>query len=437
MRINNHYLQRYYKFIDLIRKKGERNLDYKEIHRILPKCLGGTNDSNNLIELSCREHFIAHWMLFNSYNDIKIKSAFIAMCHKNPKIELRKKELKFEKGITSHIYERKKKQFYDLMAELNSGWVTVYDIETNEKFRIECKDFDKQRYYHKSLGKGTGPKLKRQNRYTCFDIILNKFVCISVDEYRFNKFRYKQIESEFKFLDLETNSIIKIKKSEAKKVNKQKYRYKQIVNIKVSCFDDNGDSISIPLELYNSCEYNHVLKDTFVVFDSILQKNRQIHKEEYNPEIHTTSTKNKVLVKDLTGKSKLISKKEFDNSSYVGHTKGFTTVFNLKTEKYETIPVEEFKNNKVMYRGPASGKVNVIEIKSGKRMQIEKNRADKDEYVNLGIKSQYFKAKEKETGKIKNISIFEWNKLIFDEEYEILDMKKFMEVVLKWTHKLC
>ena len=37
--------------------------EYHERHHIVPKCLGGTNDEENLIDLFAREHFIAHKLL--------------------------------------------------------------------------------------------------------------------------------------------------------------------------------------------------------------------------------------------------------------------------------------------------------------------------------------------------------------------------------------
>lgn len=36
---------------------------YYEIHHIIPKCIGGTDDENNLTKLTYREHFLAHWLL--------------------------------------------------------------------------------------------------------------------------------------------------------------------------------------------------------------------------------------------------------------------------------------------------------------------------------------------------------------------------------------
>lgn len=42
---------------------------YYETHHIVPKCMGGTNDENNLIDLFAKEHFIAHKLLSIEYPD--------------------------------------------------------------------------------------------------------------------------------------------------------------------------------------------------------------------------------------------------------------------------------------------------------------------------------------------------------------------------------
>lgn len=48
----------------LIEKARNRELDcYKERHHIVPRCLGGTDDESNLVDLTAREHFIAHILL--------------------------------------------------------------------------------------------------------------------------------------------------------------------------------------------------------------------------------------------------------------------------------------------------------------------------------------------------------------------------------------
>jgi len=49
------------------RGKARKLKGYKEKHHIIPKCLGGTNDNNNLVELTAKEHFICHKLLTEIY----------------------------------------------------------------------------------------------------------------------------------------------------------------------------------------------------------------------------------------------------------------------------------------------------------------------------------------------------------------------------------
>ena len=56
----------YKQFIDnILQTRGRFNCgeEYHECHHILPKCVGGTNDEENLIDLFAREHYIAHKLL--------------------------------------------------------------------------------------------------------------------------------------------------------------------------------------------------------------------------------------------------------------------------------------------------------------------------------------------------------------------------------------
>jgi hypothetical protein len=45
------------------RAKLRTTAGYKEAHHIIPKCLGGTDDPSNLVDLTAREHYIAHILL--------------------------------------------------------------------------------------------------------------------------------------------------------------------------------------------------------------------------------------------------------------------------------------------------------------------------------------------------------------------------------------
>ena len=56
----------YKEFIDnILETRGRFNCgeEYHECHHIVPKCMGGTNDEENLIDLFAREHFEAHRLL--------------------------------------------------------------------------------------------------------------------------------------------------------------------------------------------------------------------------------------------------------------------------------------------------------------------------------------------------------------------------------------
>ncbi|MEZ4051436.1 HNH endonuclease signature motif containing protein [Enterobacter rongchengensis] len=65
----------------LIERAKTRTLEcYKERHHIVPRCQGGTDDKDNLVDLTAREHFIAHWLLSKMYpNHSGLQLAFAAM----------------------------------------------------------------------------------------------------------------------------------------------------------------------------------------------------------------------------------------------------------------------------------------------------------------------------------------------------------------------
>jgi len=86
----------------LIEKSQNRTLEgYKEKHHIIPKCLGGNNNKENLVELTSREHFLCHMLLCEIYpKNIKLYQALWLMStNKNKKEGQRYK-------VSSRVYER-------------------------------------------------------------------------------------------------------------------------------------------------------------------------------------------------------------------------------------------------------------------------------------------------------------------------------------------
>ena len=56
-------IKRYDKFIESRRHRVILPGVYTEKHHILPRCLGGCDTDDNLIELTYKEHVLAHIML--------------------------------------------------------------------------------------------------------------------------------------------------------------------------------------------------------------------------------------------------------------------------------------------------------------------------------------------------------------------------------------
>lgn len=73
---------------------------YFEKHHIIPKCLGGSNDKDNLVLLTAREHYICHYLLWKSNKDsVSLTMAYHKMIHQSNEFQARKF------NITSKQYE--------------------------------------------------------------------------------------------------------------------------------------------------------------------------------------------------------------------------------------------------------------------------------------------------------------------------------------------
>lgn len=85
----------------IIDRAKQRKLEgYKEKHHIVPKCIGGSNKKENLVELTAREHFLCHWILTRIYPESsKLAYAFWFMSHQKTQHQERTYK------ITSRMYE--------------------------------------------------------------------------------------------------------------------------------------------------------------------------------------------------------------------------------------------------------------------------------------------------------------------------------------------
>ncbi len=114
-------MSKYKKWYDSIIENASNRINdgYVEVHHILPRSLGGTNDKSNLVKLTAREHFICHWLLVKVY-DIgeehwKMLNALRIMRADNVG------NRRYNTKITARVYENLKEEYAKLQSERVSG----------------------------------------------------------------------------------------------------------------------------------------------------------------------------------------------------------------------------------------------------------------------------------------------------------------------------
>lgn len=121
----NHYIVKIMNYLKLYnnilqsalnvdRKKNKDN--YYEKHHIIPKCLGGTDDKNNLVLLTAKEHFVCHHLLTKIHSENhSLKFAFWSMCNQLTGDVTRTYK------ITSSVYEKAKIEFSKVNSIRHKG----------------------------------------------------------------------------------------------------------------------------------------------------------------------------------------------------------------------------------------------------------------------------------------------------------------------------
>jgi hypothetical protein len=92
---------------------------YTESHHVLPKSLGGTDDIENKVKLTAREHFICHWLLVKIYttgdDHWKMLNALRIMRAENAK------QTRYTTAITSRVYANLKEEYAIIQSKQKSG----------------------------------------------------------------------------------------------------------------------------------------------------------------------------------------------------------------------------------------------------------------------------------------------------------------------------
>jgi hypothetical protein len=146
------YLKNYNDYIDYVKTLNRTKKDdvYYEIHHIKPKCMFPEliDEPTNLILLTAREHYLAHYLLWKIYDNMQMSFAFWALCTYSKSKQ---------KVICAKCYERLKiaRSKYiseNQIGEKNHTYGKKQSIESNKK-RSETlkKRYETQAHHRKGV----------------------------------------------------------------------------------------------------------------------------------------------------------------------------------------------------------------------------------------------------------------------------------------------
>ena len=169
---------------------------YKEVHHILPKSLGGSNEQNNLVELTAREHFLVHLLLCKfTVGQAKYKClvAFDGMCRlktKNRTYKITSRvsaKLREEARKHSHMKKPKyRKMFSDRMKgnQITLGRILPESQKKKISERMMGNKSTKGMKFINKDGKNKVVKVSEINNYLKQGYKLGKDLSYITEEYR-------------------------------------------------------------------------------------------------------------------------------------------------------------------------------------------------------------------------------------------------------------
>ena len=118
----------------------------KHIHHIIPRHVGGTDDSTNLVELTIEEHAEAHKILYEEHGRWQDRLAWKGLAGLIGSDEITEEYYKFYRGENHHMFGVKRPEHAKLMSEKFKG-------ENNPAFG--------KTPWNKGLTYSTGPNAKK------------------------------------------------------------------------------------------------------------------------------------------------------------------------------------------------------------------------------------------------------------------------------------
>ena len=106
-----------------------------ERHHIIMRSMGGTDDSENIVKLTPREHFIAHWLLWRIHRNSSTGFAFSMMCRNNKHRKISSRQYQEMREALSVAFKT-----IDRKGDKNAMWGKKHSAETLELLKKRAKN---------------------------------------------------------------------------------------------------------------------------------------------------------------------------------------------------------------------------------------------------------------------------------------------------------
>jgi hypothetical protein len=131
----NKYTQWYTNITD--RAKNRHLETYTESHHIVPRSLGGGDETDNLVNLTAREHFVCHWLLVKMTTGQEHHKMLNALRMMRAE---KQGQQRYNTKITARVYENIKQEYAKLQSETFKGkgngfYGKTHTPEAREKIR--------------------------------------------------------------------------------------------------------------------------------------------------------------------------------------------------------------------------------------------------------------------------------------------------------------
>lgn len=121
------YSKIYYNLLEKRRNFPVKKDVYQERHHIIPRCLGGNDNSDNIIALTAREHYVAHLLLVKIYKNDSDKTKYYKMLYALECMTLLKDPSRYNLG-------------YDRRFKMNSRLFEFIKIEISKAKSYICSN---------------------------------------------------------------------------------------------------------------------------------------------------------------------------------------------------------------------------------------------------------------------------------------------------------